>query len=324
MTDCTSASDRPRVAAVVVTYNRKALLRQCLAALQSQTHPVAEIIVVDNASTDGTDSMLAQEFPAVTVHRLATNRGGAGGFHEGMRRAAEREVDWIWVMDDDAEPHSDALEKLFEPGLHARTDTVALMPLKRLPSGVPQYDQVGTYNLGRGQVEPVEAADEQWSEVSYGAFVGFLCRADAVNVVGLPDASLFLWFDDVEYCCRLQEVGRLYLVRSSTITHHVSRGEQAAPGQEQDEKPWRHYPLSYYWRYYYSYRNRLLILQRHSTSMMQRMVGYGHIVARALRSAGSTLVYSEAKREKIRLLARGVIDGLLGRRGKRVDPARYT
>ena len=316
--------NRPRVAAVVVTYNRKALLRQCLEALQSQTHPVAEIIVIDNASSDGTTAMLEQEFPKVTVHRLETNRGGAGGFHKGMRRAAEREVDWIWVMDDDAEPHYDALEKLFEPGLHARPDTVALTPLKRLPSGATQYDQVGKYNLVRGEIDPVEAADEHWSEVSYGAFVGLLCRSDVVNAVGLPDASLFLWFDDVEYCCRLQKVGRLYLVRSSTITHHVSQEGKATSEQQEGDKPWRRYPLSYYWRYYYSYRNRLLVLRRHGSSVTERMSGYGHIIARALRSAGSVFMYSRAKREKIWLLARGVMDGLLGRGGKRVDPAQYA
>lgn len=88
-----------KVAAVVVTYNRKELLRECLQALLNQTRPLDEIIVVDNASTDGTDQMIPEEFPQITHVRLPENIGGAGGFHEGMKLAYEKGHDWIWVMD---------------------------------------------------------------------------------------------------------------------------------------------------------------------------------------------------------------------------------
>jgi GT2 family glycosyltransferase len=90
-----------RVCAVVVTYNRRDLLRECLVSLQAQTHVPDTILVVNNASTDGTAQMLSAEFAQLEVLTLAENVGGAGGFHAGMKWAYEQGYDWLWLMDDD-------------------------------------------------------------------------------------------------------------------------------------------------------------------------------------------------------------------------------
>ena len=100
------------LSAVIVTYNRSEMLRRCLAALGEQTRPPDRILVVDNASTDGTASMLEREHPTVEVLRLTVNEGGAGGFHEGIRRAYESGMEWLWLMDDDTIPTPSALEEL--------------------------------------------------------------------------------------------------------------------------------------------------------------------------------------------------------------------
>src|SRR5690349_20673166 len=98
-----------RVMAVVVTYNRSRLLLECLSALLRQTQPLDRVVLVDNASTDDTVEQLRThgylDRPEIDYTRLPTNTGGAGGFHEGLRRAMELGADWMWVMDDDAEPH---------------------------------------------------------------------------------------------------------------------------------------------------------------------------------------------------------------------------
>lgn len=322
MTDPVRTSSEPRVATVVVTYNRKRVVRQCLDALQRQTHPIAEIIVVDNASTDGTAAMVRSDFPEVTLRALEENRGGAGGFHEGMKEALAQDVDWIWVMDDDAEPHPTALESLFGVGVHQEPDTVALSPLKRFPSGNPQYDQTGWYDPVHAKIVPVEAADEECSEITYGAFVGLLCRQEVVEQIGLPRADFFLWYDDVEYCLRLANEGRLYLVRSSQVTHHVSEKQR---GQIEDvEKPWRHYPLSYYWRYYYGYRNRFFILRRHVPDVLRRIRGYVNVLFMVMWSAGSVVLYNADKWAKLSILFWATVHGLVGRTGKEVDPEQYV
>lgn len=122
------------VCAVVVTYNRKELLIECLDALENQSRPLDAIYILDNASNDKTTFLLEEngyinenppetlQIPwekssiknGVLIHyvRMHRNTGGAGGFHEGVKRAYEKGYDWIWLMDDDAEPKKNALLEL--------------------------------------------------------------------------------------------------------------------------------------------------------------------------------------------------------------------
>lgn len=105
-----------RVAAVVVTYNRAEMLRQCLMSLQKQTMP-CDILVVDNASTDDTQALVqraAQHDASIFYRNTGENLGGAGGFNFGMRWAVEAGYAFVWVMDDDCFPEPVALEKLLD------------------------------------------------------------------------------------------------------------------------------------------------------------------------------------------------------------------
>ena len=105
-----------KVVAVIVTYNRKDLLLECLEAVYKQSFPVHQIILIDNASTDGTDQALRDsgyfEKSEMDYHHMDTNTGGAGGFYEGMKIARDTEADWIWIMDDDTIPNVTCLEEL--------------------------------------------------------------------------------------------------------------------------------------------------------------------------------------------------------------------
>lgn len=91
-----------RTAAVVVTYNRLPLLRQCLAALTSQTALGLTIFLIDNASTDGTaEAVAAMTLPNLVYRNTGKNLGGAGGFAYGVREAALAGYDALWLMDDE-------------------------------------------------------------------------------------------------------------------------------------------------------------------------------------------------------------------------------
>jgi glycosyltransferase involved in cell wall biosynthesis len=107
--------DKNRTAAVVVTYNRLTLLNKCIEKLRGQTVP-CDILVVDNASTDGTTPWLREQEEAGLLRTRNTggNLGGAGGFNKGMRWAVEDGYKYLWLMDDDCLPEQDALEKLLE------------------------------------------------------------------------------------------------------------------------------------------------------------------------------------------------------------------
>ena len=103
-----------KIAAVVVTYNRREMLMECIRHLAQQS-AACDILVVDNASTDGTgEAVQALDVPGLRYRNTGANIGGAGGFSFGMRWAVECGYDLVWVMDDDAFPETDALEQLLK------------------------------------------------------------------------------------------------------------------------------------------------------------------------------------------------------------------
>src|SRR5215210_6929207 len=217
-----------RVAAVVVTYNRAGLLLECLAALAGQRHPLAAVVLVDCASTDGTlervrDSGLGERLPLQIV-ALERNGGGAEGFHAGVRAALEGDPDWLWLMDDDCEAPPGALAGLLASAPAADPATAAVLPELRSGQGAP-------LPLHRGHVRrrwffaPLVAlsAEERASgsdvEVSMGTFVGPLVRMRAARAAGLPERRAFIRLEDVEYLTRVRASGPLWLVPSVAMIH---------------------------------------------------------------------------------------------------------
>jgi len=101
----------PKVIAVIVTYNRKELLKECITALLNQDYRNCDILVVDNASTDGTFDYISEllKNKRVIYKNTGANLGGAGGFNFGMKEAVNLGCDFVWVMDDDCMVHTDSL-----------------------------------------------------------------------------------------------------------------------------------------------------------------------------------------------------------------------
>ena len=101
-----------RVLAHIHTFNDADIIDRTIAAVRRQTRPVDDILVVDNASTDGT--LEQPSLKHVTVLRHPENRGTSGAIESGFRFALERDYDWIWIFDADSVPEPDALEKLLD------------------------------------------------------------------------------------------------------------------------------------------------------------------------------------------------------------------
>lgn len=253
------------VCAFVLTRNRRELLVECVRALLAQTHPVDQVIVLDNASTDGTAQHLRAagllDDPRVRFERREVNTGGAGGYREGVRLGIDAGRDWVWLMDDDAEPRPDALERL----LAAASDgDAAVCSAVVHPGG--EIDVQHRCRMGRFIVPLPESAyaPRRREEVECASFVGLLMRSSAARAAGLPMAEFFIGYDDAEYSLRLREHGSIRLVPESVIVHKVPIGGGGAITRR--ARLLRRLGLSYapvpweaFWRDLYRIRNFMWI-----------------------------------------------------------------
>lgn len=227
-----SAMTAPRIAAVVVAWNRAELLRETLGALAQQSRPLDDIIVVDNASTDDTPQAIQGSEAVTDTVTLPSNFGGAGGFAAGIARAVSRGADFVWIMDDDTVPHVDALERLLEARAEYPGEPAVMacraewFDGREHPMNKPRR---------RAFLRPVlhqhaEAADSY--QIRTASFVAILLDVRAIREDGLPEAAYFLWNDDFEYTARLlrRRVG-LY-VDAARVEHRTKTfgNSTASPG----------------------------------------------------------------------------------------------
>jgi GT2 family glycosyltransferase len=243
------------VAAVVVTRNRPALLKRCLAAIDSQTFPAIQLVVVDNASDEPTRALLAVEaarrdgsFHSI---RLEENTGGAGGFHAGMHACLSLPCTHMWLMDDDCEPDSEAVAELVLAAAIVGEDSVLggnIVDLNGESVNVqPVSERLGTNCAPQ---YPLHLADGLL-EMCTLTFVSFLVSVDLVRKAGLPLKQFFIWGDDTEYSCRLARFTKLYQVGKSKTRHLKSGDNSQSICKEQDRDK-----IS---QYHWFYRNRFFI-----------------------------------------------------------------
>lgn len=245
-----------KVVAIVVTYNRKELLLECLKAIYLQTYQISQLILVDNASTDGTKSALINngyfEKESFQYISMPTNEGGAGGFFKGIDIAKNMDVDWLWIMDDDTIPDIDCLEKLVDAQRYVNKKISFLASTVRgvdnSPMNVPKLDERKGEN---GYSDAFKYLQYGIVKVCAATFVSILVNKDAVRYCGLPCKSYFLWGDDIEYTMRLVKYyGDAYLIGESCVCHKRKGGGALSIKSETD--------LCRINNYYYMYRNEMI------------------------------------------------------------------
>lgn len=193
-----------KVAAIIVTYNRKDLLMKNVNACLRQSRKPDGIFVIDNASTDGTD-VLFQD-PAIladgtiTYRRLPANIGGAGGFYEGMKQAFDEGYDLFWMMDDDGCPDLTCLEILLERGKHL--DVCGPLIYCEQPGRTHS-----SFYVDGKKYDDVDELQNHAFATPVHPFNGTLLKREVVAKVGFPKKELFIWGDEQEYRLRWLKAG---------------------------------------------------------------------------------------------------------------------
>ena len=280
------------VAAIVVTYNRLELLRQCVEALRAQT-AACDILIVDNASTDGTAQWLASQ-PDLHCRNTGSNLGGAGGFHFGMRWSVEDGYDYVWLMDDDTLPMPDALQKLLEAdrvldGNYGWLSSVALwtdgseckMNRQKLKKSFYEYSPLMKYGLVQAE---------------QATFVSLFLRSETIRRFGLPIKEYYIWGDDLEYTRRIAVRGGLpcFAAGQSQVVHAAKSNVGSNIALDEPER---------IGRYFYAFRNEAHLYRQ------EGMKGMAYCFAKRCRDFLRILRFGKPKGPRFGILFKGIWAG---------------
>jgi GT2 family glycosyltransferase len=291
----------PRVVAVVVTWNRRDLLEESLAALAAQTSAPMRTVVVDNASTDGTADLLRARYGHLDLVRLTENVGGAGGFTAGIEHAMSLDPDLVWLLDDDTVPTPTAAQSLMEawsayaPAGTGRTPPAVVASRVVWTDGRDHPMNTPRPKPGASSSELRAAADVACTPIRSASFVSIVCDARAIRERGVPVADYFLWNDDFEYTTRLIRDGVGLYCPASVVVHKTRTfgSTDADPGD----------------RFFYEVRNKIWLFTRSTgLSPSEKLLYGGSTLRRWIR----TFAASADRPTLATGLRRGLLAGLTG------------
>lgn len=242
---------------VIVTYNRCALLRECIACVLGQTIQPGHVVIVNNASSDDTGEVLdalAAGTPALVPLHLTENCGGAGGFYAGLSKAHELGDDWHIIIDDDAMLKPDFAQRLLE-------NTQKFPEVRAFAGTVVEDGRIARMHRQRVQRPgyrfcsiPETAYENESFVCDTASFCGLMIKDSLIEQIGLPERAYFIWYDDTEYCLRIRRVSEIRVIPGAVLQHKVS----GVAGE---------WPRHYTWKDYYGIRNRIWMVQKHGSTL---------------------------------------------------------
>lgn len=307
-----------KIAAVVVTYNRKVLLVECIEALLNQNRKLDLIFIIDNASTDGTKKLLLEmgylNKDIIEYIILDYNTGGSGGFYRGIEIAYQKGFDWIWIMDDDAEPDCDCL-RILESKLKYKDNIGVICPLiVNKSTKEPQWyhhkllsDDLVIEESIINKIDIKKIYDSELVKIDSNAFVGPMISRDVIKKLGLPEKDYFILCDDLEYIYRASLDFKCFLSPNSKIYHKSNSNSVGKINKDE------------IWKLYYSRRNYLLFLKKYQN---KKLIIFKYIIRNLKNSLKSTVsLFLKYKAGKLCVMPlMGLIDGIRGKKGDVVKP----
>lgn len=301
-------------AAVIVTYNRKELLKRNIEMLLCQTRPFDRIFVIDNCSTDGTYECLKEKGWLDTEQfvyvKTASNIGGAGGFYTGVKAAYEAGADWMVLMDDDGQAADEHTFQL----LFAAADRFyaeGKSDKKLFVNTLVQQGDLLSFKIGciYTVADAVAAAKDGLIEGAANPFNGTLISRELVAEIGYPNKEFFIKGDEVDYKQRSLEAGAyvVTVVDSRYIHPRPETHERKVLGIKVPffvEAPWKEYYAARNFTYMYKQKG------------LYKAICFEVIFVKML----AIFTLNCEKKKTIQMLFSGIYDGWRGRLGATVMP----
>lgn len=229
MSELESGAGSPAVWVVVLNWNGTGVIGECLDSLLSMTYPSFKVMVVDNASSDGSPDLVARDYPTVRLLRLDENLMYAGGNNAGIEEALAAGAEAVMLVNNDTRADPELLGRLVE-GLRLDPRAGVVGPK------IFYYDSPNVIWSAGGKViaplglvhhiglrKPDSGRYDSVREVDYLTGCCVLFRAEALRAVGLLDTSYTIYGEDVDWCLRARRQGwKSVLVPEAHLWHKLS------------------------------------------------------------------------------------------------------
>lgn len=281
-------------AAVVVTHNRKELLKNSIECLLSQSIP-CDVFVFDNASNDGTEELVGKYIgERVYYYNTGANLGASGGFELGIKKAAERGYKFIWVMDDDTWPTQNALEELLNADKILNGNWGCLSSVAYWTDG-----SICRMNIQKKSIfKHVKSKDycHPLYPIKMCSFVSLLTKTQVIKDIGLPIGEYFIWTTDYEFSGRISMKYPCYMVPSSRVIHAMKNHMRVNFAKDDASR------LN---RYNYIYRNDVHCYRQYG------VYGWIYLILKDLYTCFDIILHSDGDRmKKIRVVYKGFKEGI--------------
>jgi GT2 family glycosyltransferase len=265
------------VGIVLVNYNGMRFMPDCLASLQQIDEPHARIVVVDNASTDGSAAWVAARYPEITLIQMPTNQGITGGNNAGIQWCLANGCEYILLLNNDTVVEPDFLRHML---CHADSRTLVVPRIYYYDNRQLLNSHIGHFDFWRGvnvqylYGKPESPSSRQMHIVTMASTCAMLIPKAIIEDVGIMDDAYFLYYDDTDFIARAVNGGAVIKYIPNAVIYH--RESSSSGG-------WTVSPLSMY----YNTRNRLYFMFKHQRLkpiltffLLYFFVGRGVMVAR--------------------------------------------
>ena len=284
------------VAAAIVTYNRRSLVKECIEAVLSQQGASCDIIVIDNGSTDGTEELFHNDFKDASIdyENVGENLGCAESTARLVKKATELGYKYIWVMDDDVVPEPNALEELLKTDKRLNGNWGILSGAAYWTDGSiceanRQKKTIFTFMKESDYRKPLV-------KVKMVSLASMFINAEAVRKVGTLKGDYFIYSEDYDFCARVGKYYPIYAVTSCKVTHKMRENRKVNFVKE---------PVDRLYRYKYLYRNDVDCYRQLGIG------GWAYLITKFIYTSLQLLFFEKEKRtDKLKILFKGYEEGL--------------